>query len=76
MIRFLLKNFLLIGIVVGGCTGLLWPGPGSVLKDTGLVPILIGVIFVSSGLQMRTGSFRKELRRYCRSRGMLLSVFW
>lgn len=62
MIRFLLKNFLLIGIVVGGCTGLLWPGPGSVLKDTGLVPVLIGVIFVCSGLQMQTGSFRKELR--------------
>jgi len=62
LIRLLLKNFLLIGIVVGGCVGLLWPGPGSVLKEQGLVPVLISVIFVCSGLQMRTGAFLKELR--------------
>jgi sodium/bile acid cotransporter 7 len=58
----LLNNFLMIGIMIGACVGIAWPAPGSALNALGLVPVLIVLIFVCSGLMLHTGSLRQEVR--------------
>ena len=62
MLRLFLKNFLMIGILTAAACGLLWPSPGAVLADANLLPVLIVVIFVCSGLLLQPGSLKRQLR--------------
>ncbi len=62
LLRLFLKNFLMIGILTAAAFGLLWPSPGAVLADANLLPVLIVVIFVCSGLLLQPGSLKCQLR--------------
>ena len=60
--RFLLRNFLTVGIVCAAAAALRAPHAGLALQRLGAMPVIIFVVFIFSGLSLETGHFVREAR--------------
>lgn len=58
---FLLKWHLPIGLVLGVLMGFVWPPPGAAAKRWGVSSYCIALIFLLSGLKLKTSEIRSAL---------------
>jgi predicted Na+-dependent transporter len=61
--HFIIKNFLIIGILLLGPAAMLFPRPGILLRQSGTMEMLIFTIFVCSGLKLTVLSLLEQIRK-------------